>query len=142
MGDLTKDFSAWEFECHCGCGQRHISPLLVAGAQSLRDRIDGPVTVTSGYRCPRHPVEAGKEPSEKASFHVLGFAFDWYAPGLSLVEMLYHALHVPAFYNGGIGLYPEAKFLHCDLGDGDLRRWARVNGVYVSMEQGLREIGK
>lgn len=72
MGDLTKNFSEWEFRCrHCGKG--HVKKDLVKRLQKLRDRIGIPITINSGYRCPLHNTAIG---SSDTSAHLSGFAAD------------------------------------------------------------------
>ena len=50
MGDLTENFSAWEFACPC-CGEARIQPHHVEMLQQVRDTIDFPMHINSGYRC-------------------------------------------------------------------------------------------
>ena len=47
MGDLSKNFSHYEFECSYGCG----SSKLIKKLQHVRDVINKPITITSGVRC-------------------------------------------------------------------------------------------
>lgn len=51
MGDLSKDFSSWEFRCPCGCGAELISPVLITKLQQSREVLGRPIDVTSGVRC-------------------------------------------------------------------------------------------
>lgn len=51
MGDLTKNFSLYEFECgHCG-RLDVLDERLVAALQRLRDAVGKPLVIVSGYRC-------------------------------------------------------------------------------------------
>jgi len=65
MGDLSKNFSAWEFECRCKCGTGAMSPEFIARLQILRDRYGQPITVRSGIRCPEHNAKVGGKPDSE-----------------------------------------------------------------------------
>ena len=104
MGDLTKNFSKQEFECHgedC-CG--HSAPIarnLLIGLQLLRDKV-GPITVSSGFRCNTHNAREGIG-GAKNSQHILGTAADVSAEGYTPKELAAIAATIPFFKNGGIG---------------------------------------
>jgi uncharacterized protein YcbK (DUF882 family) len=138
MGDLTKNFSRREFACHC-CGALPVNwaadgvPPLVTALQELRDQVGAPVTVVSGYRCPKHNREVG---GAKNSQHVLGMAADIVIPGKSVKEMYAAACGVEAFEEGGIGLYPKQGFIHVDVRD-YMARWAQVGGKTVDIDEVL-----
>ncbi len=59
MGDLTKNFSRYEFACKCGCGLDNISMTLVNRLQAIRDLTGQPIRITSGVRCAEHNVKIG-----------------------------------------------------------------------------------
>jgi uncharacterized protein YcbK (DUF882 family) len=59
MGDISKNFSAAEFACKCGCGFCSPSAKLVATLQAIRDRAEAAMTVASGCRCTEHNKKAG-----------------------------------------------------------------------------------
>ncbi len=73
-----KFFSEREFVCKC-CGQ--LPPSMRANIVALvdnvldpaREEFGGPVTVNSGYRCPKHNLKVG---GAKASQHMKGEAAD------------------------------------------------------------------
>lgn len=55
--DLTTNFRRSEFSCGCGgdlCPRQRISIDLVGRLQDLRDIVDEPIVVNSGFRCPKH----------------------------------------------------------------------------------------
>ena len=107
---ITRDFRASEFRCkHCGAaGIRH---ELVEHLQSLRDSLGAPVIVTSGYRCPLHPVEARKT---KPGRHTEGIAADIRCSRVSLRQIYLRVLRdFPAFR--GIGVAPALNFVHLDI---------------------------
>lgn len=138
MGDLSKNFSRWEFACHCGCGRDNVSPQLIEALQQLRDLAEAPVEVVSGCRCParNRAVGGAKKSQHLATKNQEGRAADVIIQGLNLAEMYRLAQEVPAFYGGGIGLYPEAGFMHVDV-RGYEARWARVRGIYVGIDEAL-----
>ena len=108
---LTDNFNLKEFECRC-CKQVKIDSELVFILQRLRDTINRPVIVTSGYRCVRHNKEVG---GVENSYHLQGLAVD------IAVDMNLERLANLARFIGfrGIGIY--RNFLHLDLGP--VRTW-------------------
>lgn len=125
MGNLTKNFSTWEFACKC-CGHHpppgELRPIAEA-LQQLRDHIEVdrgeiPIHLNCGYRCPKHNREIK---GSKTSRHMLGMAADCVATPLTPIELAQYALQIPAFEQSGIGLYDT--FVHLDIGRS--RRWRR-----------------
>ncbi len=143
MGDLSKNFSKWEFACpHCALSNP--DPKLIVSMQEYRDRIGVALKVTSGGRCTaiegKYPnsqhLVSGTKTSKAADCIALG--------GVNLLEMYYAALKIPGFNMGGIGIYPNkdnpiAGFLHLDVRQ-SFARWARIEGVYVTHQDGLNYI--
>lgn len=83
MSNLTKHFTKAEMACqHCGvCLMRD---TFMRKLQALRDAFGGPITVTSGYRCPDHNRAVG---GAKDSQHVKGNAADIWAEDVERLEM-------------------------------------------------------
>ena len=128
MGDLSEHFSKSELACHC-CGQLKIEGGLLAALEQLRTLAGKEIFVHDGYRCASHnQVVGGVTDSE----HTRGMAADIAIPGLSLQQMYELALQVPAFLNGGIGVY-DGGFLHVDIRLHQAR-WARVRGQYLGIQ--------
>jgi len=128
LGDLSEHFSKQEFACHC-CGTLRIETALIDALELFRSLAGKPVVVHDGYRCPLHNEQAG---GVSDSEHTRGLAADVSITGLSLQEMFDLALQVPAFRNGGIGVY-DGVFLHLDIRP-HAARWARVRGQYVGIQ--------
>lgn len=133
MGDLTRNFSAWEFRCHY-TGKDGIQLKLVEALQKLRDAIDTPISVTSGYRHPSHPVEVRK--AAGPGVHSQGIAADIVAPGIDVLHLMEAAYTIPEFLDGGIGFYPQNGFVHVDV-RGKKARWGFLDGHEVSLEEAL-----
>lgn len=73
MGDLSNNFSRYEFACHCGCGFDNIDELLVHYLQTIRNQLGHSVKILSGCRCKQHNENVG---GEKNSAHLRGKAAD------------------------------------------------------------------
>jgi len=129
LGDLSEHFSKAELACHC-CGALKIEAALVDALELFRSLAERPVVVDDGYRCPEHNERVG---GVNDSEHTRGMAADVSIPGLSLQQMFDLALGVPAFLNGGIGVY-DGAFLHLDIRPHPAR-WARVRGQYVGIQR-------
>jgi len=128
LGDLSEHFSKAELACHC-CGTLKIEAALLDALELLRSLVGKPVVVHDAYRCPMHNQKVG---GVNDSEHTRGMAADVSIPGLSLQQMFELALQVPAFLNGGIGVY-DGAFLHLDVRPHPAR-WARVCGQYVGIQ--------
>ena len=77
MGNLSANFRDEEFVCRCcgeGSGQIYVSVIQIC--QSIRDVIDRPIRVTSGYRCYKHNKDVG---GVSDSYHLTGQAADLYS---------------------------------------------------------------
>ncbi len=133
MGDLSAHFSKSELACRC-CGELTLDPSLLDALEQLRALAGKPVQVHAGYRCREHNQEVG---GVTDSEHTRGLAADVAIPGLTLQQMYELALQVPAFREGGIGVY-DGDFVHVDVRK-HRARWARVRGQYVGIQHLVRE---
>jgi uncharacterized protein YcbK (DUF882 family) len=50
---LTKSFKRSELTCKCGCGTCDIDQEFMGILQDLRDKVQFPLIITSGFRCDR-----------------------------------------------------------------------------------------
>ena len=81
---------------------------------------DGQIDVVCGYRSPQtnaflHRTTGGVA---KHSMHIQGKAIDIRIPGVSTLKLRNAALHL---HYGGVGYYPDHRFVHVDVGR--VRRW-------------------
>jgi len=130
MGDLTKNFSRWEFACPC-CGVIKIDDMLVEGLQEVRDLAGVSIKIHSGFRCAKHNEEVG---GAQRSQHLYGKAVDIEFEGLSVPAM--YGLSVIVFENGGVGLYPDRGTVHVDK-RGVKARWGMIGKEFVTVKQAL-----
>ena len=111
---LTKNFTKSEFECPCGCGQQSVDTELAEKLQLLRDKVDRPLKITSGYRCITHNASkaVGGSPNSK---HRYGMAADWRTENRSINPVALGIL-AQAVGFGGIGIYWHSRgaFVHAD----------------------------
>jgi len=108
-------FSAKEFQCsHCGADG--IREGVLAKLQAMRTEYGKPMRITSGYRCPRHPIEVKKS---VPGAHALGLAADIGVEGAEA-----HRVLALAFKHGftGVGVQQKGtgRFIHVDIRSGEL----------------------
>ena len=109
---LTKNFTKSEFECPCGCGQQSVDMELAEKLQLLRDKVDRPLKITSGYRCITHNAAVGGSQNSK---HRYGMAADWRTENRSINPVALGILAVEAGFGGvGIYWYGNYAFVHAD----------------------------
>ncbi len=103
-------FTAAEFRCR-HCGKEDMKPAFMERLQALRDIYKNPIIITSGYRCPGHPVEKAKA---EPGMHSTGLACDVGVQGADAHELLRLAFH---FGFTGIGVQQKGagRFIHLDL---------------------------
>ena len=122
MGDLSKNFSRSEFACkgtNCCGHSAPIQPELISALQALRNQLNLPLSITSGFRCNRHNDSVG---GAARSFHTLGMAADVACPEEMTAEDLAQAAEtIAAFQQGGIGIYPS--WVHLDVRTTGKARW-------------------
>ena len=104
------NFSFAEMACR-ETGECVLDGALMDALQRVR-AICGPLTVTSGYRSPRHSKEAAK--GRSGGPHTLGKAADIRCAGTQAFEILHTALD-EGFTGIGIDQRGEDRFLHLDV---------------------------
>ena len=111
MGDLTEQFSKYEFKCCCSeCKHRkiHIDLNLVYRLEEIREIIGNKrIDITSGIRC---KAENNRSGGDSNSPHVLGKAADIQVKGIKPVEV---ALMAELVGGVRIGVYPN--HVHFDV---------------------------
>ena len=111
MNSRWANFTRAEFDCNCGCEGNEMLAELIDALQHLRTIIGQPFIITSGYRCPQHPIEAAK--SEPGT-HSLGTAADVAAGGMLARAIVRHALQIPGWTGVGINQKGDKRFIHLD----------------------------
>lgn len=116
----TRNFKVTEFACRCkrfDCPHYAVEQKLLDALQQLRDLIGVPIHVNSGFRCPAWNKRVG---GAKNSAHLRGIAADIRCEELTPAELARFAEEIPAFANGGIGIYKS--WVHVDV-RGKRARW-------------------
>ncbi len=85
--------------------------------QALRSAYGKPMTITSGYRCSKHPIEAKKA---KPGAHASGCACDIAVVGADAHRLLKLAFQM-AFTGIGVQQKGNGRFIHLDTLEGGLR---------------------
>jgi len=107
--DAYPNFGRDEFACsHCGDEEMHAA--FMDALQELRIAFGKPITITSGYRCPSHPIEARKA---KPGSHASGCAADIAISRGDAVQLLRLALD-GRFTGFGVQQKGGGKFIHLD----------------------------
>ena len=113
---IARFFSMKEFECPC-CNRIMLSPDLLTRLNHLRNIINRPIYINSGYRCKEENQRVEGIPG---SYHLLGMAVDIHVQDILLSDLLIYAQEVG--FNG-IGFYENNNFLHLDIRPGPKHFW-------------------
>ena len=105
---IARFFYLCEFQCPC-CNGVILHSDLLKRLNSLREAINRPIYINSGYRCEKENKRVKGVPG---SFHRLGMAADIRAKDISVSDLIIYAEGVG--FNG-IGKYKT--FLHLDVRD-------------------------
>lgn len=117
---LTKHFNEDEFRCNCASkgldvddswchGMVWVHQQVVDYLQVMRHRLNRPIHINSGCRCPAYNAHIG---GARMSQHKLGTAADIWAEGVTPEEMARLASEVGF---RGIGIYDTKNFTHVDI---------------------------
>ncbi len=113
---VAKYFKLSEFACPC-CNLVMLHPKLLAKLVELRNTLEKPVYITSGYRCPKYNHQIGGVPN---SYHGIGLAADIKVKDINLITLLEICENIDF---AGIGLYEKKNFLHLDVRPTKRTRW-------------------
>lgn len=112
--DKYPNFSEKEFRCsHTGLCEMQEEFMDIL--QTIRTEYGKPMTVSSGYRHPTHPVEARKE---RAGEHSQGMCADISVRGKDALELLTIALRL-GVKRVGVQQKGSGRFLHLGIGESD-----------------------
>lgn len=112
--NVSKNFKLREFQCKDGSQLVKLDSELLDRLQKLRDRINRPIIITSGYRTVSHNKKVG---GASNSQHLYGKAVDIVVNGMSPKTLANHAEMVGF---KGIGIYKT--FVHVDVRK-NVARW-------------------
>lgn len=106
---LYSNFKASEFDCS-HCGKNEMKPEFMSRLQGLRMAYAKPMRISSGFRCPQHPIEAAKP---KPGTHASGCACDVAVDGQEAYRLLKLALQF-GFTGIGVQQKGSGRFIHLD----------------------------
>jgi uncharacterized protein YcbK (DUF882 family) len=115
---IAKYFKLSEFACPC-CHRVMLHPKLLAKLVELRNIIERPVYITSGYRCTMYNRKIG---GVLNSYHCIGLAADVAVKDMALISLLEVCENID--FNG-IGFYEKKHFLHLDVRPTKRARWRK-----------------
>ena len=122
---ITRNFNLSEFQCKSGAEmpQEVLNNIikLAGNLQIIREHLDRPIVITSGYRSPEHNASIGVKNSQ----HIYGKAVDIKVEGLSSQEVydaIENIIHCGDIKEGGLGLY--STWVHYDI-RGTKARWSK-----------------
>lgn len=112
---LSKNFKSTEFDCKCGkCKDTLIDDKLITLLQKLRNKVEKPIIINSGFRCAAHNKAVG---GATTSQHTIGKAADIRVSGIDPEKI---ANYCETIGFDGIGRYKT--FTHVDT-RGYKARW-------------------
>jgi uncharacterized protein YcbK (DUF882 family) len=123
MGNLSKNISRYEVDCHCGCGSDSIDTETVTVLQACCDHfsdITGTISVviiTSGNRCLEYNRSVG---STDGSQHPKGRAIDFRIVNVDPADVY---KYLDEKYPGRYGLGRYESFTHLDTRTNGGARW-------------------
>ena len=113
MWDNVNFFTEAELQCRCGCNRAPMDNLFLMTLDEIRRDFKKPMKISSGYRCPDHPIEARKK---QPGSHSTGQAADIACAGADALEIL--RLAVAHKIITGVGVSQKTswphRFIHLD----------------------------
>jgi uncharacterized protein YcbK (DUF882 family) len=120
MGDLSENFSRWEFQCQCKrqeCDAVGMDSEFIYMLQKLRTEFGHPLRIVSGSRCMFHNRRIG---GVVKSWHLRGRACDIAVKG----GLMRFILAKKAFELGFRGIGIGHNFIHLDNRDTWTALWS------------------
>ena len=117
MGDLSKNFSRYEFACPCGCGFDTVDTELLNAVQDVRDHFKKATIIVSGCRCKAYNKAIR---GAKNSQHMYGRAADIRVAGVSRPKV---QKYLKKKYIGKWGIGSGKTITHIDTRSGSTARW-------------------
>lgn len=115
--ELTKNFSKKEFDSKDGAKMPDNILVNVAklacNLQRLRDKLEKPILINSGYRSKSHNINVGGSPNSQ---HLLGKAADIRVNGMTsgqIANEIEKLILKGEMLQGGLGIYDT--FVHYDI---------------------------
>lgn len=111
------NFSESEFACKgkaCCNGSAPMDSEFLSKIQELRDAIERPIKITSGFRCNHHNAHVG---GAKKSYHTLGRACDIQALGVGVDQLAEYAREIfggVIIYNSWVHIDTRKRVYHAD----------------------------
>jgi zinc D-Ala-D-Ala carboxypeptidase len=107
--NLYPNFSKREFNCK-HTGENQMNHDFMFKLQQLRVIYARPMLITSGYRSPKHPIEARKS---TVGTHAQGIACDIAVSGPDAIRLI--SLAIDLGFNGiGVQQKGASRFIHLD----------------------------
>lgn len=103
------NFTKAEFSCS-HTGDCNMQPAFMERLQTLRIAFGKPMTISSGYRSPLHPIEAAKA---KPGPHSTGRACDVLVRGADALKLVELAIK-HGFTGIGVNQKGASRFIHID----------------------------
>ena len=107
---ITRNMSHDEFKCRCAHSECTTTTIYIPTARSfqqLRDHLQIPLRITSGFRCQKHNKSVGGSDN---SYHKLGTAVDIAVPESMYIEDF--KAEAEKFFDIVVP-YKAEKFIHC-----------------------------
>lgn len=110
MSWTSEYFSEKEMACQCGCGESPMDQAFMDKLTQLRITYGKPIRISSGYRCPNHPIEAKKS---KPGAHASAKAADLAVDREDAYDILSIAMDM-GFEGIGVQQKGSGRFIHLD----------------------------
>lgn len=111
---LSKNLTLEEFKCRCtneDCNYTLVSSRVISNFQTLRDLLDRPLTINSGFRCKKHNEAVG---GAKKSKHTMGLAIDISTKGMS-ETVKFRLIENARLLFDYTQVYIGLDFIHCHV---------------------------